>query len=266
MQHTFKQHAKISLENVTKQYTSRRHQTLALRNVDLAIKENEFVSIVGPSGCGKSTMLRMIAGLDHASSGSVTIDSSAITAPGPDRGLVFQAYSLFPWMTVAKNIEYGLKMKKMPRIRRNVVVDHYLEKMDLQQFKNSYPNELSGGMQQRVAIARALANTPEVLLMDEPFGALDPATKGNMQLLVRELWQVEKPTVIFITHDIEEAVFISQRVIVMKTHPGEIVANMPVDLPLGRELTLKNSSKFKRLVTEVKTTLAANHSAIGEAI
>ena len=254
----------IQINSVSKKYAVQRRKTLAVKDINLDVSNNDFVSIVGPSGCGKSTLLRMIAGLEESSTGSIKIDGQPIKGPGPDRGLVFQSYSLFPWQTVSKNIEYGLKMKHMPKELRQTIVEKYLRIMDLTQFRDSYTKELSGGMKQRVAIARALANSPKVLLMDEPFGALDPTTKSNMQLMVRELWLSEKPTVVFITHDIEEAVFTSQRIIIMKTHPGEIIDEVHVDLPNERTLDLKEKPAFKEMVNAIKTTMKQSNSSIGE--
>lgn len=167
-----------------------------MKDVNINVMENEFVSIVGPSGCGKSTLLRMIGGLDTATSGKIVIQDRDIIGPGADRGMVFQSYTLFPWMTVGDNIKFGLKLRKMPADQQEEILNKYLKIIKLEKFRDSYPRELSGGMKQRVAIARALANSPEVLLMDEPFSALDPQTKADMQLLMRQIWQEEKPTVI----------------------------------------------------------------------
>ncbi|EKQ53433.1 MULTISPECIES: ABC transporter ATP-binding protein [unclassified Clostridium] len=245
----------IYAENITKIYESKKGQTLAIDNVSFDIQQNEFVSIVGPSGCGKSTLLRMIAGLDEPSSGKIMLNDKVLEGPGADRGMVFQGYTLFPWMTVEDNIAFGLKLKKKPKAEIDEIVSKYLELIELTQFRKSYPKELSGGMKQRVAIARALANSPEVLLMDEPFGALDPQTKASMQLLMREIWQVERPTVIFITHDIEEAVFLSKRVYVMSARPGKIKEEVPIYLPYERKLELKDTQEFIELRRKVDRIL-----------
>lgn len=247
--------SKICGKGVTKIYKSNKKKTLAIDHVDFEILENEFVCIVGPSGCGKSTLLRMIGGLDDISEGSIILDNRQLTGPGADRGMVFQSYTLFPWMNVEENIRFGLKLKKMPKQEADEIVNKYLELIGLTQFRKCLPKELSGGMKQRVAIARALANSPEVLLMDEPFGALDPQTKANMQLLMRQIWQKERPTIIFITHDIEEAVFLATRVYVMSARPGKIISEVPIYLPYDRNLDLKDTPEFIQLRRKVNNIL-----------
>ena len=187
------------------------------------IGSNEFVTVVGPSGCGKSTLLRIVAGLEEANEGEVLLDDEAIVGPGADRGMVFQGYTLFPWLTVRQNIEYGPKLKGISILERRAISNHYLRITRLEAFANRFPKQLSGGMKQRVAIARALANGPKVLLMDEPFGALDAQTKLEMQEALLEVWDKEKTTVLFITHDIDEAIFLSQRLVVMAAGPGSII-------------------------------------------
>lgn len=243
--------SKIYCSNVKKIYHSAKGDTLAMDDVNINVLENEFVCIVGPSGCGKSTLLRMVAGLDEISEGNIIIQDRNIVGPGADRGMVFQAYTLFPWMTVAENIKFGLKLRKVPKNEQEEIVDKYLKVIKLEKFRNSYPKELSGGMKQRVAIARALANSPEVLLMDEPFSALDPQTKADMQLLMRQIWQVEKPTVLFVTHDIEEAVFLSSKIYVLTSRPGTVKKEVPVFLPYERDLSLKDSEQFIKIRKEV---------------
>lgn len=243
--------SKIYCSDVKKIYHSAKGDTLAMEHVNINVLENEFVCIVGPSGCGKSTLLRMVAGLDEISEGSIIIKDQNIIGPGADRGMVFQAYTLFPWMTVADNIKFGLKLRKVPKEEQEEIVDKYLKIIKLEKFRNSYPKELSGGMKQRVAIARALANSPEVLLMDEPFSALDPQTKADMQLLMRQIWQVEKPTVLFVTHDIEEAVFLSSKIYVLTSRPGTVKKEVPVFLPYNRELSLKDTEQFINIRKEV---------------
>jgi NitT/TauT family transport system ATP-binding protein len=247
--------SKIFCQGVTKAFTVKRKYVLAVDNVDADFLENEFVCIVGPSGCGKSTLLRMIGGLDDLTSGQIILNDKILTGPGADRGMVFQSYSLFPWMTVEQNIGFGLQLKKLPKAEAEKTVTKYLEIIGLEEFRKALPKELSGGMKQRVAIARALANSPEVLLMDEPFGALDPQTKANMQLLMRRIWQKERTTVIFVTHDIEEAVFLSTRVLVMSGSPGRIVADVPVYLPYDRDLDLKDTQEFIALRKKINTFL-----------
>ena len=253
--------SKLLGKNVTKIYKGKKKSTLAIQKTNFEILDNEFVCIVGPSGCGKSTLLKMIAGLDDVSEGSIFLDGKQLSGPGADRGVVFQSYSLFPWMTVEKNIKFGLKLKKMPNVKIDEIVNKYLGLIGLTQFRKCLPKELSGGMKQRVAIARALANSPEILLMDEPFGALDPQTKSKMQLLMRQIWQKEKTTIIFITHDIEEAVFLSTRVYVMGTNPGRIISEVPVYLPYDRDLDLKDTREFIELRKKVTKILHSGESA-----
>lgn len=253
--------SKLLGKNVTKIYKGKKKSTLAIQKTNFEILDNEFVCIVGPSGCGKSTLLKMIAGLDDVSEGSIFLDGKQLSGPGADRGVVFQSYSLFPWMTVEKNIKFGLKLKKMPNVKIDEIVNKYLELIGLTQFRKCLPKELSGGMKQRVAIARALANSPEILLMDEPFGALDPQTKSKMQLLMRQIWQKEKTTIIFITHDIEEAVFLSTRVYVMGTNPGRIISEVPIYLPYDREVELKDTREFIELRKKVTKILHSGESA-----
>ncbi len=243
--------SKIYVKDVSKVYHSQKGDTVALQDINLNFLENEFVCIVGPSGCGKSTLLKMICGLDEATSGSIVIKDKEIIGPGEDRGMVFQSYTLFPWMTVEDNIKFGLILKKMPADKQEEIVDKYLKVTKLEKFRKSYPKELSGGMKQRVAIARALANNPEVLLMDEPFGALDPQTKEEMQVLMREIWQIEKPTVIFVTHDIDEAVFLSTKIYVLSARPGRLNKEVPVYLPYKRDLGIKDSEEFRELKEEI---------------
>lgn len=245
----------IYTNGITKTYESKKGKTVAIDDVSFDIQQNEFVSIVGPSGCGKSTLLRIIAGLDEPSSGQIMLNDKVLSGPGADRGMVFQGYTLFPWMTVEDNIAFGLKLKNKIKAEIDEIVSKYLELIELTQFRKSYPKELSGGMKQRVAIARALANSPEVLLMDEPFGALDPQTKASMQLLMRQIWQVERPTVIFITHDIEEAVFLSKRVYVMSARPGRIKEEVAIYLPYERTLELKDTQEFIELRKKVNNIL-----------
>ena len=235
---------KLKIDNVKKIYQTRKGEMTALNGVNLDIKENEFICVVGPSGCGKSTLLNIIAGLDTPTSGAVYIDGKKIEGTGTERGVVFQQYALFPWLTVLKNVMFGLKLQGKSDAEAKEIAMKYIKMVQLEDFVNHYPKELSGGMKQRVAIARALANSPEVLLMDEPFSALDPQTKADMQLLMRQIWQEEKPTVIFVTHDIEEAVFLSSKIYVLTQRPGTVKAEVPVLLPYDRDLSLKDTDEF----------------------
>lgn len=240
---------KVLVDGVSRIFPSVRggQPTRALDPVSLEVEENGFVTILGPSGCGKSTLLRIVAGLDRPSTGRVLLDGREVRGPGPDRGMVFQSYTLFPWLTVAENVAFGLREKGIPKDERNSLVGFYLEKVGLVGFADHYPKMLSGGMQQRTAIARALANDPEILLLDEPFGALDNQTRGLMQELLLGIWEAEQKTVLFVTHDIEEAIFLASRVVVMTARPGHIKAEVPVDLAHPRHYTVKTSTAFSEL-------------------
>lgn len=246
---------KISVKKISKVYPGKGQDFLALDKVSLSLLPNEFISIVGPSGCGKSTLLRMVAGLDEPTQGSIFIDDKEVAGPGADRGMVFQSYTLFPWLTVAENIAFGLKLRKVKQSERKRIVDKYLELIKLTEFAKCYPKELSGGMKQRVAIARSLANNPSVLLMDEPFGALDPQTKVSMQEMLIDIWRKEKTTIMFITHDIEEAIFLAQRVYVMQKGPGRIVKEFNVPLPDARTSELKDTEPFIALRKKIVALL-----------
>ncbi len=219
----------------------------ALEPTTLAVAANDFITILGPSGCGKSTLLRIVAGLDRPSSGRVLLNGREVRGPGADRGMVFQSYTLFPWLTVAENVAFGLREKGVGAAERGRIVESYLDKVGLSGFARHYPKQLSGGMQQRTAIARALANDPAILLLDEPFGALDNQTRALMQELLLGIWESERKTVLFVTHDIEEAIFLASRVLVMTARPGRIKADLSVDLPHPRHYTMKTSPEFSQL-------------------
>ena len=221
--------------------------TIALQPVSLDVADNDFITILGPSGCGKSTLLRIVAGLDAPTAGKVLLDGAPVTGPGRDRGMVFQSYTLFPWLTVEENIRFGLREQAMPIARQREIASHYVERVGLAGFERHYPKMLSGGMQQRTAIARALANDPKILLLDEPFGALDHQTRGLMQELLLSIWEAERKTVLFVTHDIEEAIFMANRVVVMTARPGRVKDDVPVSLPHPRHYTLKTSADFSAL-------------------
>lgn len=224
--------------------TRRGAQVTAVDDLSLQVADNEFISIVGPSGCGKSTLLRVVAGLVRPTSGAVILDDREIKEPGADRGMVFQSYTLFPWLTVLGNVEYGLKIKRVPAAECRRIAMQHIEMVGLQGFERHYPKELSGGMMQRVAIARALANDPEVLLMDEPFGALDAQTRAIMQELLLSLWQRTPKMILFVTHDIDEALFLSDRVYIMTARPGRIKQILNVHLPRPRPFEIITSSEF----------------------
>jgi NitT/TauT family transport system ATP-binding protein len=226
--------ADITITDVSLRYGSGAKTVLALDGISLDVKPNEFAVIVGPSGCGKSSLLYLIAGLEDLTGGSITVDGKSVQAPGPERGMVFQSYTLFPWLTVAQNVEYGPRRRGLGEADRKALVDHYLEEVGLSTFRDHYPAQLSGGMKQRVAIARALANDPAVLLMDEPFGALDSQTRHTMQRLLLRVWDHSHKTVLFVTHDIEEAILLADRVFVMSGRPGQIRKVLTVDFPRPR--------------------------------
>jgi ABC-type nitrate/sulfonate/bicarbonate transport system ATPase subunit len=238
---------------------------IALQPTTLSIADNEFVTILGPSGCGKSTLLRIVAGLDRPTTGRVVLDGRAIGGPGPDRGMVFQSYTLFPWLTIEENIAFGLKEKGKSASETREIVAAFIDKVGLRGFERHWPKQLSGGMQQRTAIARALANDPDVLLLDEPFGALDNQTRALMQELLLGIWEREKKTVLFVTHDIEEAIFVGSRCLVMSARPGRVKADIPIPLPHPRHYTMKTSPDFSalkaRLTEEIRAeaVLAAAH-------
>jgi NitT/TauT family transport system ATP-binding protein len=213
----------------------------AVRGVDLHIEAGEFVSVIGPSGCGKSTLLNLAAGFVQATQGSVELDGVRIEQPGPERGVVFQQYSLFPWLTVRGNVEYGLRVRKVPKAERDATVNELLSRCGLMPFADHHPEQLSGGMRQRVGIVRALANKPRVLLLDEPFGALDAQTRSVMQEILLDIWGRFRTSVLFITHDIEEAVFLSDRVYAMTARPGRIKTELHIDLPRPRGHDLLDS-------------------------
>jgi NitT/TauT family transport system ATP-binding protein len=229
----------------------------ALRPIDLAVADNDFVAILGPSGCGKSTLLRLIAGLDRPTSGTILLDGRPVGGPGPDRGMVFQSYTLFPWLTVAENVGFGLREKGVPAAQRETIVAGWLARVGLEGFARHYPRQLSGGMQQRTAIARALANDPAILLLDEPFGALDNQTRALMQELLLGIWERERKTVLFVTHDIEEAIFLASRVVVMSARPGRIKAEVAIDLPHPRPYTIKTSAEFSALKARLTEEIRA---------
>ena len=245
--------ARIAVRGLTKRFQAIKGEVVdAIRGLSFDVAENEFVSIVGPSGCGKSTLLYIIAGFIAPTDGEVRIDDRPIREPGPDRGIVFQEYALFPWRTVQDNIMYGLEEKGIPRDEVRRIVDRYLRLMGLEGFQHKYPKELSGGMKQRVALARTLAYDPDVLLMDEPFGALDAQTRELQQDELLGIWREKKKTVLFVTHSVEEAVYLSERVVVMTTRPGRIKSIVEIELDRSRareEIVM--SPEFARLRNRV---------------
>ena len=239
---------KVQIKGVEKIYEGRNGKTVALNGVNLDIYDNEFICVVGPSGCGKSTLLNIIAGLHEASSGEVLVDGVKVEGTGVDRGVVFQQYALFPWLTVKKNVMFGLKLKKdLTDEQREEIAMKYIKIVGLEKFVDAYPKELSGGMKQRVAIARAYAVNPSLLLMDEPFGALDAQTRTQLQTELLKTWEEEKKTCFFITHDVEEAILLATKVIVMSARPGRIKEIIDIDIPYPRGQESKMLPRFTEL-------------------
>lgn len=244
---------KLEATGVWKSFAPRKGASVvAVEDLSLHVGANEFVSLVGPSGCGKSTFLMMAAGLEPYSRGAIRMDGRMITGPGPDRGMVFQSYTLFPWLSVRENVRFALRKRSLPRAEQDARVRDQITRVGLQGFEEAYPNQLSGGMRQRAAIARALVYQPEMLLMDEPFGALDAQTRLLMQELLLSVWQAERTTVLFVTHDVEEAILLSDRIYVMTPRPGRIKAEIVVDLPRPRTLLeTESDARFVALRRQV---------------
>lgn len=212
----------IVVRNLSKIFETEKRKIIALEDINLEVERGEFLAIVGPSGCGKSTLLRLIAGLESPSNGKIIFNEKKVSAPGAERGMIFQEHALFPWRTARKNIEFGLEVKGMPKDERRRIVQHYVELVGLKGFEEAYPRELSGGMKQRVGIARALASSPEVLLLDEPFGSLDALTRNYMQKELMRIWEKEKKTILFVTHSVDEAVYLADRVVIFTARPGRV--------------------------------------------
>jgi NitT/TauT family transport system ATP-binding protein len=238
--------AHIVVSQVNKVFQTAEREVVALKDINLEIPQGQFVCLLGPSGCGKSTLLNAVAGFAPPSSGSITADGKLVTAPGPERGMVFQEYALFPWMTVADNVAFGLQIKGQPREQINATVDKLLTVLSLQDFRNRYPKDLSGGMRQRVAIARVLALDSPIMLMDEPFGALDALTRRNLQDELLRIWAELKKTIIFVTHSIEEAIYLADRIVVMTYRPGTVKRDLLVDLPRLRDPAAAEFNALKR--------------------
>jgi NitT/TauT family transport system ATP-binding protein len=233
----------LQINNLHKNFETKAGSLVVLKDINMTIKQGEYICAVGASGSGKSTLLRQIAGLDKPTSGEVKVDNKLITGPGPDRGMVFQHYTLYPWMSVQENTEFGLKLLGVPKKNRREQASYYLSVVGLTEFAKVLPKQLSGGMKQRVAIARALASEPKVLLMDEPFGALDVHTKESMHEFMLDLWQRTNITIFMITHDVEEAVFLANRIYALGTRPGTVRKEMVINLP-ERSSAVKRHSTF----------------------
>jgi NitT/TauT family transport system ATP-binding protein len=241
----------IELREVSLVYNSHDSNIVALDNVSASVESGEFVCLVGPSGCGKSTTLNLVAGFLKPTQGQILVDGRQIRGYGMDRGIVFQEYALFPWRTAVQNVEFGLEMKKVPPSERREVALRFLSMVKLERFANTYPHHLSGGMKQRVAIARALSYEPKVLLLDEPFGALDALTREELQTLVVELWQQTGKTILYVTHNLAEAVFLADRTIVLTPQPGRIKADVEINLPRPRDALTVDFIEYQRRLTEL---------------
>ena len=241
----------IEISGVTQEFEKKDGKFLALDTVNLNVEQNEFICVVGPSGCGKTTLLNIIAGLCKPTTGTVKVRGELVTGPGKGKGVVFQQYALYPWLTVEKNVEFGMRMKGVPKAERAEIAKKYIDLVGLSKFAKAYPKELSGGMKQRVAIARAYATAPEVLLMDEPFGALDAQTRAQLQENLLKTWEQERKTCFFITHDVEEAVLLATKIIIMSAGPGHITEIAPVTLPYPRTQQTKLTSEFNELKNQI---------------
>jgi NitT/TauT family transport system ATP-binding protein len=234
----------LEVRDLDKRFESAQAECTALNGISFKTHRREFVCVIGPSGCGKSTLIRILAGLERQTSGSVLLDGKPVEGPGADRGMVFQGYTLFPWLTVKKNVMFGLKMNGHSSMHAERDALQWLDLVGLTKFANAYPHQLSGGMKQRVAIARALANRPRILLMDEPFGALDAQTRAKMQTHLLDIWRNIDVTVLFITHDLDEAIFLADRILVLKANPGEVQELIEVPVPRPRDYSQTTSPEF----------------------
>jgi len=256
---------RVALHNVSRSFVSPTGERIqAIHDVNFEVEDlyspdgkdiGEFRVLLGPSGCGKSTILRLIAGLDHPDTGEVLVDGKPVSRPGRERGMVFQKYTSFPWLTVERNVGYGLKINGVPKAERDQTVAQLIQQVGLAGFEKSYPDTLSGGMQQRVAIARTLAVRPHVILMDEPFGALDAQTRGDMQELLLKIWQESASTILFVTHDVDEAIYLADHIFVLCARPGTIVEDVPVPFGRPRDPSVKQTNEFRDLQHHVLASL-----------
>jgi ABC-type nitrate/sulfonate/bicarbonate transport system ATPase subunit len=252
----------LELKNVSKTFVTPDGKVFqAIRNVNLQVRDEpgrgEFRVFLGPSGCGKSTILNIVAGLYRPTSGEAIVRGRPIVGPGPDRGMVFQSYSSYPWLSVLENVAFGLKLRGVPQAEREKIARGWVEKVGLKGSEHKYPKQLSGGMRQRVAIARSLAVKPQIILMDEPFGALDVQTRMGMQNLINELWEEIESTILFVTHDIAEAVYLADKIHILSAGPGSVVDELEIDLPLHRTEELKRSARFRELESLVLEKIRA---------
>ena len=253
----------VAIRGVTKRFhTDRGEDVTALHDVNLTINAHDFITVVGQSGCGKTTLLRMLAGFDKPTEGEILIDGRSVNGPSPERGVVFQKPQLYPWLNVRRNVEFGLRMQGVDAARRQRVANEYLSMVGLSDAADRKPYELSGGMQQRAQIARVLAADPAVVLMDEPFGALDALTRENLQVELRRIWQEKRKTVFFITHSVDEAIFLGTRVVVMSAHPGTVLMDIPVDVPRDPKHpedidAVRDTDEFRTLETRISAAIHA---------
>lgn len=246
--------ALLEIKGLSKSFSVKGKTFEALHDINLSVGEKEFICLLGPSGCGKTTLLRIMAGLERPSSGAVLLDGVPIEGPGPQRGMVFQEYSLFPWRTILDNVAFGLELKGVSKDERYDKARRYLKTVGLEDFENSYPHELSGGMKQRVAIVRALVNNPKALFMDEPFGALDAQTRNVMQSELLRIWQEQQKTVIFVTHSVDEAIYLADRVVIMSARPGQINEILDIEIPRPRVRTSSEVNRYReRILQDLKS-------------
>lgn len=253
--------AHIRIEQVNKTFRTADHEVVALNDINIDIPQGQFVCLLGPSGCGKSTLLNAVAGFSLASSGQVLVDGKAVAAPGPDRGMVFQEYALFPWMTVAQNIAFGLKIKKVEPAEIERKTNALLDTLKLKEFRNRYPKDLSGGMRQRVAIARVLALDSPIMLMDEPFGALDALTRRTLQEELLRIWAEWKKTIVFVTHSIDESIYLADRIVVLSYRPGTVKRDLLVDLPRPRDSGNEKVGALRRELSQLVMEEQHRHDA-----
>jgi NitT/TauT family transport system ATP-binding protein len=257
----------LEVDRLGREFRGEHGMVTALRDVSFKVHRREFVCVIGPSGCGKSTLIRMVAGLDHPTSGRLLLDGREVSEPGPDRGMVFQGYTLFPWLNVTQNVMFGLEMQGVDRTSAEGRVREWIDLVGLGRFAKAYPTQLSGGMKQRTAIARALAANPRILLMDEPFGALDAQTRAQMQTHLMEIWRNVDVTILFITHDLDEAILLADRILVLKANPGEVQELIEVPVPRPRSLAQLTSPEFlatRRRLDELIHPPAAAHDGESE--
>jgi len=246
--------ALLEIKGLSKSFSVKGKTFEALHDVNLSVGEKEFMCLLGPSGCGKTTLLRIMAGLEKPTSGAVLLDGEPIEGPGPQRGMVFQEYSLFPWRTILDNVAFGLELKGVSKMDRYEKARRYLKAVGLEEFENSYPHELSGGMKQRVAIVRALVNNPRALFMDEPFGALDAQTRNVMQSELLRIWQEQQKTVVFVTHSVDEAIYLADRVVIMSARPGQINEILDIEVPRPRVRTSSEVNRYRqRILQDLKS-------------